>query len=248
MATSISSDASLSRPESRIGEHLPGHHSQTKPSIFDEMQPILLTEESSSSSRFWTKFKTKHERTHSPPEENHQSKYHKHALILLSLYVPLMTIPWTLSCVMSHRPVMAPSYYTQQGLLRKDVERIRGWMTAINVFNAIAGLITIPILTALVAQASAVYTERHSARGTLKSSHLFALADRVWTNPLVATKSSVSTSFGAFIAFAASVILLGKPHICTTLSLLVHPMASAAIRYEASYDLEDTFIRIATVH
>jgi len=138
-------------------------------------------------------------------------------LVLLGFYIPLIIISWALSCIMAHRPLMAPSYYNQIGFPKEDVKRMRGWMTVINIFNAIAGLVTITIITALVAQAAAVYIERQSTRGTLQSNHLFALADRAWSNPLVALKSSASSYFRAFIFFATFVLLLGKYLTCLPL-------------------------------
>jgi hypothetical protein len=43
----------------------------------------------------------------------------------------------------------------------------------------------IPILSALIAQAAVVYSERHKTRQDFRLKHLVALADRGWTNPFI---------------------------------------------------------------
>lgn len=113
---------------------------------------------------------------------------------------------------------MAPSYYNQRGLTKRDITRIENWITAMNVFTAIAGLFTIPIISALIAQAAAVFTERQANTGKLQMRHLVALADRGWTNPFKfrntsrthESKRGEALPFRWFVSFAAFVVLLGN--------------------------------------
>lgn len=109
-------------------------------------------------------------------------KYRKRALLLLILYIPLIIIPWALTCVLAIRPLHISSYFDQRGILPKDVSRMRNSATAVNVLNSMGGLITIPIISALLAQAAVVFTQRRSANQALNVKHLFALADRGWTD------------------------------------------------------------------
>jgi glucose-6-phosphate-specific signal transduction histidine kinase len=89
------------------------------------------------------------------------------------------------------------------------------WVTAINVLNSITSLITIPVLSALIAQAAAVYSQRHNSRQNLRLKHLIALADRGWTNPFILGKTWMwegrdSKSVRGLLHFAAGLIIIGE--------------------------------------
>jgi glucose-6-phosphate-specific signal transduction histidine kinase len=89
------------------------------------------------------------------------------------------------------------------------------WVTAINVLNSITSLITIPVLSALIAQAAAVYSQRHNSRQNLRLKHLIALADRGWTNPFILGTTWMwegrdSKSIRRLLHFAAGLIIIGE--------------------------------------
>ncbi|KAF2676219.1 hypothetical protein K458DRAFT_437493 [Lentithecium fluviatile CBS 122367] len=109
-------------------------------------------------------------------------RYRKRTAILIVFYVSLLLIPWAITCVLSVRPLNAPSYFNQEGFTLTEISQIRYWMTAVDVLNSIASTVTIPILSALLAQAAVVYTQRRDARQALSIRHLFALADRGWSD------------------------------------------------------------------
>jgi len=69
-------------------------------------------------------------------------RYRTRALWLLGFYILLIIIPWVLTCVLAHRPINAGSYRRQQGFLDHDVSSMHNWITAVDVLNSIAGLIT----------------------------------------------------------------------------------------------------------
>lgn len=152
-----------------------------------------------------------------PADHHYKSKpkrYHKHAIFLLALYVPLLVIPWVLTCIMWRRPLFAPSYINQAGFYPREMTKLRRWVTTINVFNSILGVVTVPILSALVAQAAAVQIETQKRAQSLHVNHLSALADRGWTSPFTIYKSWTwkeggSKSCRRFICVAAGLILLG---------------------------------------
>lgn len=144
-----------------------------------------------------------------------QPKRHRHALYLLIAYIPLITIPWVLTCVLARRPYTVASFFIQTGLSQSDVTKISGWTTAINVLNSIASVVTIPVISALVAQAAAVYTQKNKDNDRFDLGHLLALSDRGWLNPVTLTQSTTwlrrgSTSVRNFLYFAIVVILIGK--------------------------------------
>lgn len=144
-----------------------------------------------------------------------RAKYHKHALWILALYIPLVVIPWVLTCIIAIRPLGQSTYLKQSGFSSRELKRIRGWVTAINVFNSIASLVTIPVLGAIIAQAAAVYAQNRNAKGGFQMDYLFALADRGWTNPAIILRSMSWKARGArsyklFLSLAALLVLIGE--------------------------------------
>jgi len=69
-------------------------------------------------------------------------RYRTRALWLLGFYVLLIVIPWVLTCVLAHRPISASSYVRQQGFLNHEVSNMHKWKIAVDVLNAISGVIT----------------------------------------------------------------------------------------------------------
>jgi hypothetical protein len=141
-------------------------------------------------------------------------RYHLCSIILFAIYIPLILVPWALTCVMSKRPIGAVSYHNQRGLSDQEMRRMENWTTATNVLNSIGSLVTIPILSALIAQAAAVYSEKHGKRQDFRLKHLVVLADRGWANPSIlgttwGWKGRESTRVRSLLHFASIVILLG---------------------------------------
>ena len=65
---------------------------------------------------------------------------------ILALYLPLLVIPWALTCIMNYRPLTAFRYIEHTGWIRSvDFQSNERWQDAIDVMNAIAALLTIPV-------------------------------------------------------------------------------------------------------
>lgn len=56
------------------------------------------------------------------------------------------------------------------------------WVAAIRTLNSIASVATIPVTSALLAQAAVVYIQRRKAQQKLNMSQTFSLADRGWAD------------------------------------------------------------------
>jgi hypothetical protein len=145
-------------------------------------------------------------------------KHRARGFWLLALYIPLFTVPWVLTCVLAHRPINASSYIDQRGFTDAEVDNLRRWKNAVDVLNSIAGLITIPFLSALLAQAAVVFSQRTHGDQFMSLHDLFTLADRGWANPAAlwratkprpVAKTSATKRAGAFLLPAAVLILLG---------------------------------------
>jgi hypothetical protein len=69
-------------------------------------------------------------------EDSTRARYHRYAIFLLVVYIPLITVPWVLTCVLSKRPLGASSHHIQRGFSDKEMRQIENWTTAINVLNS----------------------------------------------------------------------------------------------------------------
>lgn len=110
-------------------------------------------------------------------------EYRKKSVVLVALYVPILVLPWILTCVLAVRPLGAVSYLNQrQGLTLKQLDQIELVNDVSRVLNAIAAVATIPLVSALLAQAAVVYTQRHKQHQRLNLVQVFALADKGWSD------------------------------------------------------------------
>lgn len=142
-------------------------------------------------------------------------RYRIRGLFLIALYFPLLLIPWAVTLVIADRPFSHGSYIKHSGFLRKDIITVEKWVVAINVLNSIASIVTIPILSALLAQAAVVYSQRRSHHQHLSVRHLFALADRGWSDLDILYnawrwKERGSRSVRTFLYLALGLILTSK--------------------------------------
>ncbi len=138
-------------------------------------------------------------------------RYRWRAVYLLLFYVPLLVIPWILTCVLMVRPLNVQSYTNQaSGLLLKELRAIESWVVAVQVLNSVATMVTIPIMSTLLAQAAVVYSQRRKAGQKLSISQTFALADREWSDIIFLVSSGKGYASSAFLWFAAFLMMIGK--------------------------------------
>ena len=104
-------------------------------------------------------------------------RYHNGALWLLLIYVLLIVLPWTLTCVLAQRPLGAKSYTNQRGFTDREVDHMRAWRIAVAVTNAIAALVTVPILSTALAQAVVVFCQRRRSFSALRGCSCCQIAD-----------------------------------------------------------------------
>jgi len=78
------------------------------------------------------------------------------------LYLVLLILPWSLTCLMMFRPVQKPSY-DSQGMgasvyTDADIPPMRRWLTATGAMNTIATVMALPVIMALLDYAAARYS------------------------------------------------------------------------------------------
>lgn len=139
-------------------------------------------------------------------------RYRKRSLVLLACYLPFLIIPWVFTCVMAIRPLGLPSYYNQKGEYGPDMYLvIQFWMGCIRVLNSIASILTIPIVSALLAQGAVVYAQRKKVKQKLSLRQTLTLADRGWNDLPTLWKAfqGIGTS-SIYLWLAAGLLLLSK--------------------------------------
>jgi hypothetical protein len=159
-------------------------------------------------------------------------RYRTRALWLLALYVPLLVVPWMLTCILSRRPVMARSYVAQQGFSAADMASMRNWKRAVDVLNSVTGLVTIPLLSALLAQGAVVFSQRTQPGQFLSLPDLFALVDRGWTS-FAALWSSLRSKGGREVKLARWYLIPGAALIL--LGAIQQPLVQVLVRTETVY-------------
>lgn len=143
-------------------------------------------------------------------------RYYKRSLLLLLLYVPFLVVPWVLTRILVNRPLGLPSYYNQKGEYGTNIyQRMLFWMRFVNVLDAIASILTVPVISALLAHGAVVYSQRRKAQQAMNLRQSFALADRAWGN-VVSLWGAIwnDGTSSPYLWFAAILLGLSKPAIC----------------------------------
>ncbi|TDZ39112.1 hypothetical protein C8035_v005705 [Colletotrichum spinosum] len=108
-------------------------------------------------------------------------KYRKASIWLLAMYLPFLIVPWCLTCVMMFRPISFPAYLNQNSPVTvEDARSMESWLTAVNILSKIGATMAIPVVSAILAHAAVVYSQRRKPSDTLNAYQLVALADRGW--------------------------------------------------------------------
>ncbi|KAG6357093.1 hypothetical protein INS49_014970 [Diaporthe citri] len=141
-------------------------------------------------------------------------------LILAVFYVALLVVPWVLTCKIADQPSFIVHIY-ERGY---EYYVQHGWVIAINVLNSLAAVLSLPILSALLARAAVVFSQRRKPGQTLSVRQLFALADRDWYNffkVLSPVGSSALLRLGFLVLFIALSLPLVRPGLVAYDNVLV---------------------------
>lgn len=121
-------------------------------------------------------------------------------LFLVSIYTLAAVFSWTIVCILSVRPIGAPSYsvnsldndtnyagsdkYSPSSYQFATSERL---YRAAKVINAGVGVLTMPLASAVCARAAVTFAQE-TRESTFRLRHLMALADQGWANPQILLK------------------------------------------------------------
>ncbi|KAJ5827341.1 hypothetical protein N7447_004104 [Penicillium robsamsonii] len=166
-----------------------------------------------------------------PPQQTISLRYRKRNIYLLIFYALLLVIPWVLTCVLAGPPARkggsGQPYFPQSGLSAHGIYSMLSWVAAVRTLNSIAGVITIPVISALLAQAAVVYTQKRKINQTLNLRQTFVLADRRWSDPTVIVEAFRSTGSGISSRF----LWLGMALVL--LSAAQHPIQQLLVSWES---------------
>ncbi|KAF0638611.1 hypothetical protein FPSE5266_20244 [Fusarium pseudograminearum] len=147
----------------------------------------------------------------------HLLRYRKRSVWILAFYLPILIVPWVLTCILMHRPIFLPPYINQRGeYSMTDMQKIQDWSTAIIILSRIAATLGLPIVSALMAQAVVVYSQlrKEGQDEKLNVIQLFALSDRGWMDlPILWTSCFGARShYSKFLWLAAGLVLISESH------------------------------------
>lgn len=116
-----------------------------------------------------------------PPPDPVQ--HHYCTLWIVIFYLPLLVIPWVVTCVLDIKPVTraGSSYVAVRGdYTPSDLSAVDQWMRAISVLNAAAAVLTVPVVSAVLGHATVVFIQRRRSAQSLNAWDMLSLADARW--------------------------------------------------------------------
>lgn len=87
-------------------------------------------------------------------------------------------------------------FFPQYGLSAQGTLSLLSWVAAVRTLNSIANVLTVPVISALLAQAAVVYTQKRKAEQKLSLRQMFALADRRWSDATVVVEAAMTMGTG----------------------------------------------------
>ena len=92
---------------------------------------------------------------------------HKSALCIISAYSIATVAIWTLTCVLSHKPISFATYYDETGRYSDEQYRENDWWRKFaKVMPSLLGTISIPVTYGICAQAAVIYSLRRSKKSS----------------------------------------------------------------------------------
>lgn len=158
------------------------HHPNTNQDAIDLITPTLDATLQSRSRPQHEEALLQKEQLDPTHDERPMLRYRRRTFWILVFYVPLLVLPWVFTCILAVHRIGGGSYVTQSGLSTKALRDLTRWISAANVLGSINGVATIPLMSALIAQAAVVYGQRRKLNQKLNLRQTIALADRGWSD------------------------------------------------------------------
>lgn len=107
---------------------------------------------------------------------------------LVLLYTVCSIFSWVITCILCLRPITISSYgvnqstYINPGDLHTLYKTNEGWFRFARVLQAVVTILTIPIATAVCANAAVIFTQSGNSPSHLSLRQLMVLADKGWSD------------------------------------------------------------------
>lgn len=137
-------------------------------------------------------------------------KYRRRTFWILIFYVPLLILPWVFKCILAVQRIEGGAYVVHSGLSPERVRGIARWNTAANVLGTINGVASIPLMSALVAQAAVVHCQRRKLDQKLNLRQTIALANRAWSDITILWNARATGASSRFLWLAVAFIAISK--------------------------------------
>lgn len=124
---------------------------------------------------------------------------------LFLIYIPILIVPWVLTCILNSRPLLLANYTDPNP--QASFDHNQSVLIIIRMLNITAALMTIPVLSSLLAYGAVAYAKRRSEAHKLSLQQTFALADRAWGNILTPLKFPRSRSL--YLYLGSTLIFIG---------------------------------------
>lgn len=151
-------------------------------------------------------------------------------LLIATAYLVFLLVPWVLTCIIARNPNFI---LTTSSRYKYDVDRRYSAnytiLTAIDALNALAVVLSLPVLSSLLARAAVVFTQRRKENQKLTVRQLVALADRGWWNVSLVFQrwtSSLLLFFGWVLLLIAFVLPIVRSTVVTYRSAVISPSLS----------------------
>jgi len=115
----------------------------------------------------------------------HRSSY---VIYLVLLYAALAVFAWVVTCVQTYRPLTVGHYGVDvgdSGYTQALYTRNEQYFRASRVIQAIVGVVTIPLTSAVCSKAAVAFIQRRKQSLGFSMRQLMVLADKGWTDPNV---------------------------------------------------------------
>ena len=90
---------------------------------------------------------------------------HKSALYIITVYSILTVAIWTITCVLSYKPISFATYYDETGRFSDEQYKENDrWRKFAKVMPSLLGTISIPVTSVICTKAAAIYSLRHSKK------------------------------------------------------------------------------------
>ncbi|KAK5069198.1 hypothetical protein LTR64_008648 [Lithohypha guttulata] len=176
---------------------------------FNDSEPFL--------SREWSSGIPQIKESSSETTANPSRYYHNYFSVLV--YICLALFAWIITCILSFRPIVAPTYTadTTRASLYSSMaglyQRNQRWLQATRVIQSIVSVLSIPLTSAVCAEAAVAFTQRSSSRTSLSLRQTMALADKAWASPFMVLRAIKPQNFkrigSSFLLVAIFMNLLG---------------------------------------